>query len=359
MRFFSLGMLFFAVFSTVSCKNSSTTAESTTGTCSISQLETQMTSTLSSVSTEVDFSFSVERSDGRRFSYNRGSSTLQTSYESASTSKLVTSVIILRLVQNGYLTLSAKPQDFITSWPINSGNSLYNMTLAQLLSFTSGLTTEPLCLNSGIANFETCVNTIASNNASNGLTPGQQFYYAGTHMQVAGLMAVKARGVATWQNLFSEFKTQTGLFATSTYDLPSIANPRLAGGMHWTAEEYMAFLKALKAGSLLNSTSMNLLLSDQIASATIANSPAVTSLNEDWHYGLGLWHECQSVTYNCMAGTRVSSPGSYGSYPFWERSKSYFGIVAREGALGTFPNGLAVERAVRTKVESWAACQTP
>jgi hypothetical protein len=42
--------------------------------------------------------------------------------------------------------------------------------------------------------------------------------------------------------------------------------------------------------------------------------------------------------------------------PFWDRSKDYFGIVARQGALGTFPNGIAIERSVRPDVEQWLAC---
>jgi hypothetical protein len=239
------------------------------------------------------------------------------------------------------------------------------MTLAQLLSFTSGLTVEPTCLDLPgtflgvpIPNyFQTCVTNIANDNAGNGITPGQQYYYASTHLQVAGLMAVKARGVATWQDVFAEFKTQTGLFTTAAYDLPSSSNPRLAGGMHWTGEEYMAFLKALKNGSLLNSASMSQLLTDHTASATIVYSPPLAALGEDWHYGFGLWHECQSATFNCTAGTRVSSPGAYGAYPFWDRSKGYIGIVARQGLLGTFTNGVAIERSVRSNVEQWVACQ--
>ena len=202
--------------------------------CSVPGLEAALDTGLTQAVTGVDFSFSVERQDGRRYKFSRGVSSLQTSYESASTSKLVTAVIILRLVERGYLNLSDRPQDRISTWPIASSDTLYNMTLAQLLGFTSGLTVEPLCLNFGISNFETCVTNIANANVGNGITPGQQFYYASTHLQVAGLMAVKARGVATWQDVFTEFKTQTGLFATAAYDLPSSSNPRLAGGMHWT-----------------------------------------------------------------------------------------------------------------------------
>ena len=325
--------------------------------CSVTQLEAAMDTTLSQTTSDVDFSFSIERQDGRRYNFNRGASTLQTSYESASTSKMVSAVIILRLVEQGYLNLSDRPQKHIGTWPIGSGDSLYDMNLEQLLSFTSGLEVELLCLNVGLFNFETCVINIANINADNGIVPGEEFFYASTHLQVAGLMAIKARGVATWQDVFSEFKTQTSLFPSSTYDLPSSSNPRLAGGMHWTGEEYMAFLRALRNGTLLNSTLMSQILADQTATATIVYSPAVTGLEEDWHYGFGLWHECQSATYNCTPGTRISSPGAYGAYPFWDRSKGYFGIVARQGALRTYTNGVAIERSVRPKVEQWAACQ--
>ena len=180
-------------------------------------------------------------------------------------------------------------------------------------------------------------------------------------------MAVKARGVPidTWQDLFTEFKVQTGLFPTATYDLPSASNPRLAGGMHWTGEEYLDFLKALKNGTLLPTT-MNEFLADHTPSPTVSivASPIALAppngLGENWHYGLGHWIECQVSAispFTCSSNTaRLSSPGAYGAYPFWDRSRNYTGIVARQGTIGTFPNGIAIERAVRPTIEQWAAC---
>ncbi|WP_374074550.1 serine hydrolase domain-containing protein [Bdellovibrio bacteriovorus] len=306
---------------------------------------------------EVPFTYTIERADGRTFTYNYGSSSLNTVYESASTSKLVTSTIILRLVEQGALSLSDKPQTHIPSWPLGSGDSLYNMTLSHLLSFRSGMTDELFCLHSGVADFETCTKNMAANNAGNGNIPGNLFYYSGVHMQVAGLMAQYASSAASWQDIFGQFKTATGLFTNATYDLPSATNPRLGGGMRWTATEYMNFLRALKNGTLLNTSSMNELLKDHTASSQIVYSPPKTDLNEEWHYGLGIWHECQNSTYNCNSSTgRVSSPGAYGSYPFWDRTKNYFGIVARQGASGTYPKGIQIERSVRSKAELWATC---
>ena len=320
-----------------------------------------MDAVLSQATSEVDFSFSVDRQDGRRYTFNRGTSTLHTIYESASTSKLVSAVIILRLVEQGRLNLADRPQKYITNWPIVSG-PLLNMNLTQLLSFTSGLTMEPPCLNEANSTLETCVISIANTNAGNAITPGSQFFYAATHQHVAGLMAVKARGVPSWQHVYAEFKAQTGLFSTSTFDVPSLSNPRIAGGMHFTGEEYMAFLRALKGGLLLNAASMSQLLADHTASATIVFSPMLSGigggpgLGEDWHYGLGVSHECQSPTFNCVAGTRVSSPGALGSYPFWDRSKGYTGIVVRQGLFGTLITGIMIERSVRPIVEKWVAC---
>jgi len=316
-----------------------------------------MESILATTTSEVDFSFSVERADGRRYTYNRGSSTMQTSYESASTSKWVTAVIILKAVQNGDLTLTDKPKDRISTWPLLIADPLYSTTLDKLLGFTSGIYTEHACLNLAAANFETCVNNIGTANSGTSRIPGAEFYYSGSHLQVAGLMTVKAKSLANWQSVFTDFKTATGLFSASTYDLPSSTNPRLAGGMHWTGDDYMAFLKALKTGLILNSASMAELLTDRTATATMTYSPVFDGMSEVWHYGFGLWHECQNSTWNCTAGARVSSPGAYGAYPFWDRSKNYFGLVARQGGLGTYTNGLAIERSVRAKVEEWNSCQ--
>ncbi len=350
----SLWLLF--VMALIGCKNSSGSNGTSSAPCSTISLESEMTSLLEATSSEVNFTYSIERNDGATFTYNRGSSSLTTSYESASTSKLITAVIILRLVDEGVLSLTDTPQNLIPNWPITNSDSLYSMTLTNLLSFTSGLESEATCINVGAANFETCAKTIASANSGNGVIPGTRFYYSGSHMQVAGLMAIKAKNYTSWQNIFSDFKTATGLFANSSYDLPSTSNPRLAGGMHWTGSDYMAFIKSLKNGSLLSSSMMSQLLSDHTASVIIANSPPFSDLNEDWHYGLGIWHECQSSQFNCSPATRVSSPGSYGAYPFWDRTNNYWGLVARQGALGTYPNGINIERAVRAKAESWAQC---
>ncbi|THB69616.1 MAG: serine hydrolase, partial [Gammaproteobacteria bacterium] len=69
------------------------------------------------------------------------------------------------------------------------------------------------------------------------------------------------------------------------------------------------------------------------------------------------WMECNSATYNCDPADRVSSPGAYGAYPFIDFSSGVYGIIARQGALGTFAEGYQVFSSVVTEIESWAELQ--
>lgn len=309
---------------------------------------------LAEVQADTDFTLLLENSQGKQFTYNTGNSNAETVYESASTSKLVTAVVILSLVEENILQLSDSPQTYIPSWP-TSGN-LSDIQLHHLLNFTSGLNNEPVCINSGLAItlFLNCVNRIDDENAGAPI-PGETFYYSASHLQVAGAMAIYALGVSNWQEVFAHFKQSTGLFSEAVFDLPSIQNPRLAGGMHWKASEYMAFLKAIYQEDILNSSLLAELKKDQLNTASISYSPALNNLSQDWHYSYGSWIECNATSFNCTETTRLSSPGAYGAYPFIDYENKYFGILARQGALGTFPEGVALINQISDEINNWTA----
>lgn len=327
-------------------------------------IESEIQTILAALTADTDFSVSFENAQGRVFSYNRGASTLQTSFKSASTSKWVSAMIILRAVEQGLVvdgktfSLDSLASDWIDDWPIDSKETLSTLRLRDTLNFSSGLIESPLCITVGtVLSFEDCVARIANNNSGNGKAPGAEFYYGGNHLQVAGMMTMKALGESSWQGVFDAFRLETGLFANSAYDLPAAASgPRLAGGMHWTADDYLAFVRGMWKGELLSTGMQSMMLSDQIASATIGNSPSLTGLQEDWHYGFGGWIECPVDDFNCSEVTRVSSPGAYGSYPFIDLEKGYMGIVARDGDLGTFTEGVVIQRAIATELAAWAEC---
>jgi len=330
------------------------------------------------ITTVPDFTLLLERADGRKFTYSHDNTQVNpvvtsgstTPYESASTSKLPSSVILLSLVDQGLLSLDSKPHDLISFW---TGESV--VTLRHLLSFTSGFgyescnNGEPICFLSCVnlpnANFENCVQGIYDKNIGSNPVAGSQFYYASTHMQIAGLMAMKVTG-KSWSTIFSDFQNQTGLFPNSIYNKPSVSNPRLAGGMTWTAQDYLVFLKALYLNKrpkdnqpLLNQSTWNALFANQRNSATVIYSPLWDRLQEDWSYGLGNWLECPTAkisgSFNCGSGHRNSSPGAYGAYPFIDFDNQYFGILARKSeGTGTFPEGINLFRTIQNYATQWS-----
>lgn len=320
----------------------------------INGIETQIEEDLNTYNSDTDFTLYIRSETGYSYIHSTGVSTENTSYESASTSKWVTAAVILHSVIKGELSLDNNPQQYINGWQVTGNQSL--IELKHLLNFTSGLVNEPICIHSALSDFEGCIETISDNNI-NIAAPGADYYYASTHLQVAGLMAVKAAGMQSWTELFARFKEETGLFPTSTFDLPSSTNPRLAGGMHWTATEYIDFLEALYHEEILSTELIELMTTDQLGDATISYSPALDALGYDWHYGYGVWIECNSAEFDCDSAIRISSPGAYGAYPFIDFNNGVFGILAREGDLGTFAQGYNTFYDVVTAIESWAELQ--
>jgi CubicO group peptidase (beta-lactamase class C family) len=305
------------------------------------------------ITAEPAFTLLLEAEDGRRFTHSHGDSTATTPYESASTSKWVTAVVILELVDQGLLSLDTTASELLSFWAEPS------VDLRDLMSFTSGFADEPFCLNLPGADFTDCVESIYADNSAIAAPPGTEFDYSGTHLQVAGLMAIEASGAASWTALFDAFKGRTGLFTQAVYNLPSAQNPRLAGGMTWTGEEYLAFLRALYTGDLLQPATRTELFANQRGEAVVIGSPVYDAIGEDWSYGLGNWLECPTATeassYDCGEGHRNSSAGAYGAYPFIDFDHHYFGILARQGALTSAREGIALFRTVEELAGKWAA----
>lgn len=305
------------------------------------------------ITAEPNFTLALETASGHRFVHSHGDSTIDTVYESASTSKWVTASVILDLVDRGVLALGDDPAKYLPFWKSEG------VTLAQLLSFTSGYAKEALCLNLPKADFADCVQKAYEANEAPA-APGTTFDYSSTHLQIAGLMAVRASNAASWSELFEAWQARTGLFPSGAFDLPSKANPRLAGGMHWTGAEYLGFLRAIYDGALLESSTRSAMLDNQRGTATVVGSPAIDALDQDWAYGFGNWLECGSKgagSFDCGAGHRNSSPGAYGAYPFIDFDHHYLGILARQGTLGTFRDGDALFQVIGEDAAAWAdAC---
>jgi CubicO group peptidase (beta-lactamase class C family) len=336
------------------------TADAAGGGCTADELaavEAAMRTTLDAaavdpaITTDPVFTVMLEAGDGRRFVHSHGASTPTTVYESASTSKWVTAAVLLELVDRGELALDTTAHALIPFWTETA------VDLRDLLSFTSGFAEEPLCINLPGADYAECTEAMYDASAATAAAPGTEYEYSSTHMQAAGLMAMLATD-STWAEIFAGFQARTGLFPTAAYDLPSATNPRLAGGMHWTAEEYLGFLRALADGTVLSDASRAAMHANQRGAAVVVASPVWQAVQEDWSYGLGNWLECPTATelggYDCGEGHRNSSAGAYGAYPFIDFDHDHVGIVARQGGLGSGGEGVAIARTIAEPAARWA-----
>ncbi len=268
----------------------------------------------------------------------------------------MTAAIILDLVDQGLLSLADGPSKYLGFWEAKG------VTFAHLLSFTSGFSAEPLCINLPNVNFAQCVENAYVANVAIAAAPDTVFDYSSTHMQVAWLMAIVATNSAGWDEVFRTWQARTGLFPTGVFDLPSLQNPRLAGGMHWSGTEYMQFLLAMSSGALLRDTTRQAMLDNQRGAALVVGSPTIDAFNQDWAYGFGNWLECPSAagpnTFDCGSGHRNASPGAYGAYPFIDFDHHFVGLLARQGRLGTFREGQGVYQVVAADAARWAdACE--
>lgn len=297
------------------------------------ELESNMTYQLDRYSFPADFTLLIESNSAHQYLYSRQPYNPVSRYDSASTAKLATALIILHFVEKGLLSLDDQPQQYIASWP-TSGN-LAQVRLGHLLSFTSGLKYDSNCMTNPTIAFADCVDIMVKFNAPYAEPPGTKFSYRSAHLQVAGMMLIEAAQADDWHQLFEEFQQDTGLFLNSSYELPSTKNPTLATGMYWTIDDFMGFLRTLAEGRFFQSEAFLGELSqglDKYINKTLYFGEG----NPTWHYGFGFWVECPKDKPDCEGLPRISSVGAYGSYVFVDFANKYFGVLAAEGPLGTY-----------------------
>jgi hypothetical protein len=188
------------------------------------------------------------------------------------------------------------------------------------LSFRSGYHSMSPLACSGISTVGAC-QQLGQNDDYTAADDGK-FFYNGGHMQKhavdIGLGALDNAGLA------DEMRGKLGLTGFA------FSQPQPAGGVVTTPNGYAAFLRKV----LRNELRINALLgSDPVCTATSCGgvyTPAPST--EVWSYSIGHWVETDPV----VGDSAYSSAGAFGFYPWIDRDKRWYGIVARQdmGALG-------------------------
>lgn len=263
------------------------------------------------------------------YSVAHGTKTRDDSLAVASASKLVSSTVLLSLVGAGTLSLAGTTGDSL-GWIGPAGN----VTLAQLMGFTSGLQ-DAVCTYNPSSTSEQCVATIRSKGLE--ADPDTTFHYHGGHMAVAGRMAEVETG-KSWAEIFDQLVVQPlGLAAgTQYYALPQQrlgeGNPLVAGGLVISAADYGKFLTALQglpSGPGLISAA---LFEQQHAERWPSGMQITDSPNGNIHYGFGCWRQCATpnVTTLCDQDLLIHSAGAFGFVPFIDKRYGFYGVLGAE-----------------------------
>ncbi len=262
-----------------------------------------------------------------------GGYTLSTRVRIASASKWLSALTLARVVEKGQMRWS----DTVGQYFPNIEQSKRGITLEQLFSHTSALPGgDDTCMSNPLYTLATCANRILQQPLIG--APGKVFSYGGNSMQVAGRMAEIATGKA-WDDIFiAEMVTPLNLnasdFATASTAPGYVrnTNPRIAGGVRSTLEDYGKVLDTVLAYGCLDTGFPNNCLPGRrflsrvtiefmardrtVGTVDISRPP--TSIG--YGYGLGQWIDPTSPLI-------VSSPGAFGFTPWVDRNTQVAGVL--------------------------------
>jgi len=272
------------------------------------------------------------------YSRSFGGFTNQDAVLVASASKWVTSTVILRLINAGAFThgLDTQAKELLVDANGNpwSGN-MGEITLRQLLSFTSGISGDHNASENVLITLDAAVKLIYADFSATAATPGSTFYYGSTHMRIAARMAERATQ-KSWSQIFAEqLHDPFGWSATSIFSGGG-PNPNPAGGLKCNGQEYMRFLMMQLRDGLDGSTAylptalINAQRTDGYGPATtLVYSPYVAMAGKTYHYALGNWLETASGGGPTVADPviRHSSTGTFGWAPWIAADHSHGGII--------------------------------
>jgi CubicO group peptidase (beta-lactamase class C family) len=296
-------------------------------------------------------------------------------YLIASSSKVISVGVLMRLVDAGKLDLDMPISKYLGDW----GDHKSDITTAQLISNSSGLvslTDNPyyapyICQYAEAGSVSDCAKMIyAADDAADRKPPDTKFNYGGGQWQLAGGIAEVVSG-KPWAQLIADayvtpcaasslgytnqFQKAGGtsyptFFDGDTSGLPTTDNASIEGGAYITAGDYAKLLLMHLHGGLCGSTRV---LSEastaRMQKDRIAAYGGVTPDPSYAGYGLGWWVDRQH------AGA-VADPGAYGAVPWLDLGRKYGAMIMLES---TAMLGAQLREQVKPLVEATFDAQKP
>jgi CubicO group peptidase (beta-lactamase class C family) len=240
----------------------------------------------------------------------------------ASASKWLTAALAMIFVDEGKISLDDPVTKYI---PIFTSYSKRYITIRNCLSHTTGIHAEEPGLKAALQNkkystLEDEATGIAKREIER--NPGEMFFYSDIGLNIVGRI-LEIVSKKTFDRLIAERLLRPLKMRQTTFyiDFDKAVNP--SGGALSTANDYMNFLtmilnKGMFEGKrILSEKSIAEMQKIQTGAAVIKYQPGLAL---GYGYGLGEWIRDKDAS---GAGTVITSPGLYGTYPLVDYCRGY------------------------------------
>ena len=287
--------------------------------------------------------------------YSVGAMRSSTRLPIASASKWLTAAMVMALVDRGRLSLDDRVERFLPAF----GGDKAGMTVRQLLSHSSGLTTAA-CVGDPTGTLAQCVTSLATDSTL-AAAPGREFHYSNDGYQVAGRIVEVLTGTS-FERAFEDLVGRpVGMRHTRFDTIGGVRtrNPAPAASAVSTVDDYRRFLAMVAHGGMagsrrvLSAASVAEIERDQVHGLDTSHDPAV-AITHIPTYGLGVWRD---VTNAADQAQVVSGNGALGFYPWLDLVHQTYGIVAVDDRRGPEVAVPASQRVARRE-RSIAAAHT-
>ncbi len=241
----------------------------------------------------------------------------------ASASKLPSVVAILTLVDDGLLSLATTVDQY---FPEYAGTEKGTITLAQMLSHTTGLPATHVCMfDQATTTLDQCAREVLGSRQQ--FPPGTAFAYGGASFMIAGRIAEMITGQA-YAELFEQ--RLAGPLGNASWSFGDTQNPRVPGGLESNLDDYDRFLAMIQAGGdfngqrILSTAMIDAIRADRIDGLIIDKG----RVSEFEGYGLGVWIE---ETNPDGTAAEISDPGAYGTWPWIDFVNGYRAVQFLDG----------------------------
>jgi len=285
----------------------------------------------------------VEQDDAVIFERAYGGYTTADAVPIASGTKLLSTLVILALVRDGFFTLETPAGSLLTDWPKDKAG----ITLRMLLAQTSGLPARADCLETRSATLAGCTQEISRLPLR--APPRKAFIDGGAGFQVAGRMAELASG-KPWALLVQTRLMDPLGFRTTGFGRTD--NPRIAGGAQANAAEYARALRQLLPGAtpdLLGPSLREAVLADQTGGVPLQQSAfALAPGRESLRAGFGVYRDRVASDGRAL---EVVAQGVFGFTGWVDTERRLVGVLVVRGKVAeVWPVEQRVRELVRKAV---------